>query len=59
MTKYGKKPTSINVVAFMARRLIKVAPPYFFCITYIIFAQKHIGSGPTWHLWDFITLSCT
>lgn len=42
----------MNAVKFAALRLLKNAPLYTFLIVYIIFVQKHIGSGPFWHLME-------
>lgn len=49
---YGIKPTLRNVLKFIAYRLLKVFPIYFFLIIYMIFFQKHFGSGPYWYLMD-------
>lgn len=59
LTKYGEKPTIQDVMKFILYRLLKVVPSYWFCLVYIIFVQKHIGSGPTWHLMDHLTEKCT
>lgn len=55
LSKYGDKPQAGDVMRFILYRIGKILPMYIFVLVYIIFAQKHFGSGPTWHLMDKIT----
>lgn len=59
LSKYGMKPRFLDVFKFILLRIIKIVPMYYFVMVVCIFVQKHIGSGPTWHLMDKITAQCT